>query len=278
MPNVGDFADPRETAEIAHEAESAGWDGVFIWDVINQPFAEGDDVPIADSWITLAAIAMRTERIRIGTMITPLARRRPSKVARETVTLDRLSQGRVILGVGLGSTAGGEEREFAWFGEESDASVRAAKLDESLDVIAGLWGGEPFSYEGRFHVVHESAFVPVAVQRPRIPIWVGGYWPNKRPMRRAARFDGVIPCPENWGDGGFFAPDDVREILAYIAEHRTSEGPYDFVFFTSYPDSRPEPTAQVLAEYKDAGVTWWLQSVTTLDEALMAARAGPPRT
>lgn len=190
LPNGGAWGDARTLAELARLAEESGWDGVFLEDYIvwqSQP-----DVPTYDPWIALAAMAMRTERIRLGTHVTALARRRPWKVAREAVTLDHLSNGRIILGVGLGDTGEsvGSDISFTHFGEVAEARQRARMLDEALEVISGLWSGEPFSYEGQYYQVKEVTFAPRPVQTPRIPIWVGGGWPLKGPTQRAARWDG----------------------------------------------------------------------------------------
>lgn len=220
IPNFGRSFNPRSLAELAYDAEKSGWDGFFLWDHI----VERDRrVPIIDSFTALAAIAMKTKRIRIGTTVTPLPRLRPWVVARQTSSLDHLSEGRLILGVGLGGEgSAGYER----FGEVADNKVLAEKLDEELDIITGLWTGRPFSYRGRHYRIKKTVFLPPPKQRPRIPIWAGGFWPRRRPFRRAAKWDGVIPLklPVRLPQ-----PDDLRNILAYISEHRTSTTPFDVV-------------------------------------------------
>src|SRR5262249_33648633 len=163
------------------EAEQVGWDGVFVWDVIYE--ADQPDAPVTDPWIALAAMAMRTERIRLGALLTPLARRRPWKVARETVALDHLSHGRLIFGAGLGYQALG----FTPSGEAYEPTTRAGKLDEGLAILTGLWTGRPFQFGGKHYQVDVPSFLPTPVQSPRIPIWLGGYWPNRKPFQRAAR-------------------------------------------------------------------------------------------
>jgi alkanesulfonate monooxygenase SsuD/methylene tetrahydromethanopterin reductase-like flavin-dependent oxidoreductase (luciferase family) len=203
FPNV----DARTLAELAHEAEEAGWDGVFVWDIIWG----------IDAWVSLAAVAMRTERVRFGTMLTPLSRRRPWKVASEVVTLDYLSNGRVILPVGLGAV--GPEDPNNWFaqvGEETDRKIRAKMLDESLDVLDGLWSGQPFSYNGEHYHIHDVTFAPTPVQLPRVPIWVVGAWPRMKSMRRVLRCDGVIPARTN-EDGSFaeMTPADIVAMKAF---------------------------------------------------------------
>src|SRR5438105_3220870 len=162
VPNFGSFADVRKTAELARDAERAGWDGFFLWDHISAAASFDDKTPIADPWIMLAAIALATERIRIGTMITPLPRRRPWKVARETVTLDHLSGGRLVLGVGLGFPP----EEYSLFGEDADDRVRGRKLDEALDVLTGLWSAKRFRFEGEHYTVRETTFSPAPRQSP----------------------------------------------------------------------------------------------------------------
>jgi alkanesulfonate monooxygenase SsuD/methylene tetrahydromethanopterin reductase-like flavin-dependent oxidoreductase (luciferase family) len=185
LPPFGDFAEPLFLGEIARQAEEAGWDGFFIWDhmIFDPTF-----YPITDPWVALTVIALHTSRMRIGTLITPLARRRPWKLARETAALDRVSQGRLILGVGLGDPA---QWEYGFFGEETDAKIRAEKLDEALSILTGLWTGEPFGFQGKHFHLRPVQFLPRPLQQPRIPIWVGGFWPHKPPMRRAARWDGL---------------------------------------------------------------------------------------
>src|SRR5450755_1572954 len=170
--NLPITVDAQTLARLAGEAEAAGWDGVFVWDGLSgNPENEPEKQAIYDPWIALAAIAMSTRRVRLGTMVTPLARRRPWKVARETVTLDHLCQGRLILPVGLGETSDGG---FSNVGEELDRKKRAQLLDESLDILDGLWSGEPFSYNGEHYHIKEMTFLPGPVQSPRIPIWVVG--------------------------------------------------------------------------------------------------------
>src|SRR5215470_15352683 len=188
LPNFGSFGYARTLAELAQDAEQAGWDGFFIWDHIARP-GSPDTV---DPWVALAAIAMRTERVRIGALVTPLPRRRPWKVARETVSVDHLCGGRLVFGVGTGSSGGGRV-EWEAFAEELNQRARGAMLDEGLAVLVGLWSGQPFNYAGQHYRVTDSQFRPLPLQAPRIPVWVAGYWPHRPPFRRAARWDGVFP-------------------------------------------------------------------------------------
>jgi alkanesulfonate monooxygenase SsuD/methylene tetrahydromethanopterin reductase-like flavin-dependent oxidoreductase (luciferase family) len=220
-------------------------------------------------------MAMRTERIRLGTLVTALPRRRPWKLARETLTLDQLSGGRLILGVGLGYFA---NEEFAAFGEETDAKIRAAQLDEGLDVLTGLWSGEPFSYDGTQYQVKNVCFTP-PVQRPRIPIWVAGTWPLKAPFRRAARWDGVVPIGRDFEKP--LTPAEIRDIAAYIKEHRVSKEPFEIVRGGQTPGRDTAEDAAIVAPYAEAGLTWWLETrlpwLSSLVEVRERIRKGPPR-
>ena len=252
LPQFERFGDAHKLAELAREAEEVGWDGFFIWDHILF-----DDLwhPMVDPWVALAAIALNTQDIRLGTIVTPLARRRPWKLARETVSIDHLSNGRLILGVGLGDPA---RWEYGFFGEEMDARIRAQKLDEGLEILTGLWSGEPFAYQGEHYHLKEMVFLPTPIQSPRIPIWVGGYWPNKAPMRRAARWDGFCPInpqtritPENW-----------REISAYMQAHRADHGPFDAVHFGTTPGDNLGQAADIVAPYAQVGITWWIEDIS----------------
>ena len=272
LPNFGPFADVRLLADLASEAEQAGWDGFFIWDHVAPTFVPGMHPPVADPWVALTAIAMATEHIRIGPMVTPVARRRPQKLARETVTLDRLSQGRLILGVGLGFPP---EAEFTAFGDEADDRVRAERLDEGLDVLAGLWSGEPFSYSGRHHRVSETTFLPTPVQTPRIPVWVAAMWPHQAPVRRAARWDGVFPISASFGEGGWLTPNDVADLGDVVGRHRTESGTFDVVVGAP-PHGDREQEAEMIRGFARAGATWWVDSADTPEEAAERIRRGPP--
>ncbi|MFW2381101.1 MAG: LLM class flavin-dependent oxidoreductase [Acidimicrobiales bacterium] len=267
VPNFGDYADPRVTAELARCAEDAGWDGFFVWDHINAAFEPGS--PMADPWVLLTTITLATERIKIGTMVTPLARRRPWKLARETVTIDHLSGGRLILGVGLGFPP---DLEFTHLGEDSDDRVRAQKLDEGLDVLVGLWSGEPFSYRGTQYALSDVQFSPTPVQRPRIPIWVAQMYPHRRPLRRAARWDGLVPMHET---EMFPTPTQVEEVVGLAHSHRTDNGPFDVnVPLMLTPDRAG--AAQQVRDFESAGATWLQVGAWTIDELRLQIATGPP--
>jgi hypothetical protein len=265
----------REIAELAHEAEVAGWDGVFYWDGI---FIEGV-TEVYDPWVVLAAMAMRTERVRLGAMLTPPARRRPWKLARETTSVDRLSNGRLILPVGLGTL---DDGGFTRVGEPTDRRTRAERLDESLAILTGLWSGEPFAYNGQHYQMDAMTFLPTPVQRPRIPIWVVGAWPRTKSMTRALRYDGVIPHKLNPdGSMGEIAPADIADMRAFITQQRMEATPYDIVWEGRTPGDDPAAAAAIVRPFVEAGITWWIEAMWSAPNELTDIRArihqGPPR-
>jgi len=274
-PNFGSFGDARLMAELAHEAEDAGWDGFFIWDHIG-----GDpeqSLPMADPWVELTAMAMATSRIKLGPIVTPLPRRRPWKLARECVTLDRLSNGRLILGVGTGSDI--YFKEYSSYGEAPDDKLHGAMLDEGLDVLARLWSGEKVSYAGQHYQLHDALSLPMPLQQPRIPIWVAGVWPSKKPFRRAARWDGV--CPLKHSDQ-LMQPDDIREMLTYIRQFRTNNEPFDVLATGNTGGAEREKDRDMIIPFAEAGATWWQESFAGSDSLELEAartriRQGPPR-
>jgi alkanesulfonate monooxygenase SsuD/methylene tetrahydromethanopterin reductase-like flavin-dependent oxidoreductase (luciferase family) len=240
----------RASAEAAREAEAAGWDGFFVW----------DPVWGVDAWLSLGAAAMLTRRIRLGTMITPVSRYRPWHLAGLTSTLDRLSDGRATLAVGLGAIDTG----FIQFGEVTDRKTRAELLDEGLDILTGLWRGQPFSYEGRHYHVKETAFFPPPppIQTPRIPIWVVGAWNWPKSMARTLRYDGVLPYKLNPDkSSGPFTPDDIREMRAYIEQHREPGAPFDIVLDGETTDHHDATALARIQALGDAGATWWMESM-----------------
>lgn len=252
MPPFGDFADPHTLVAMAQAAEGSDWDGFFIWDHVALDWSG----TVVDPWVALAALAVATEKIRLGPMITPLPRRRPWKVARESVSLDQLSHGRLVLGVGLGILS----EEFENLGDEGDLKVRAEMLDEGLEVLSGLWSGEPFSYEGEHYHIKDTHFLPKPFQVPRIPIWVAGLWPAKAPFRRAARWDGVFPLNQQdlYQD---LTPEQISDIVAYIGEHRSSNESFDILQRGTTLGEDRDKDLETVAAYEDAGATWWLENI-----------------
>ena len=278
LPITGVDGDVNQLVELAVLAEEAGWDAIFVEDYIS--FWAGEEHTLYDPWLAMAVIAARTTRIRLGITVTPLARRRPWKVAREAVTLDHLSQGRLIVGVGLGEQA---DKSFTAFGEESDLRRRAAMLDEGLDILTGLWSGEPFSYHGEHYQVEEMTFLPRPVQQPRIPIWVGGFWPRRRPALRAARWDGICAAKVN-PDGSFgnATPDDIRDMRAFFAEHRAPDAPsYEVITEGQTPGGDLAAAQAIVRPYAEAGLDWWMDFIGPGygdGEAMRTrVRQGPPR-
>src|SRR5581483_2248486 len=278
LPNIGACGMPATLVDLSREAEAAGWDGVFVWDCVHIGMADDGRLPMVDPWIALAAIASATSRVRIGPIVTPLARRRPWKVARETVTLDHLSQGRLIVPVGYGAI---DDGAFCKVGEDVSPRVRAAKVDEGLEILTGLWSGRPFEHHGHFYQVDEMTFLPSPVQSPRIPIWLDALWPRKRSMLRAARYDGILPSMRE-EDGGPMTPDHLRSMRRWIEEQRGHLGSFDIVY---EGETLGEDRAAALAgvhPWAEAGVTWWIEAVWThfyhgtLESMRERIRQGPP--
>jgi hypothetical protein len=252
MPPFGDFANVERLASAARSAENAGWDGFFIWDhMIYGPSFP----PIPSTWVALTAIAMITDRIRLGALVTPIARRRPWNLARETVSLDHLSRGRLIVGVGLGDPV---HWDFGFFGEGEDARIRAEKLDEGLDILTGLWSGHPFNYAGKHFHLDTVIFQPSSRQQPRIPIWVGGGWDKSKPMRRAARYDGFFPLKY----GSYVTEYEWRTIMTTVREQRPDDdAPFDWIHSGYTPGNDPNRAAEVTGHYAGIGITWWMENV-----------------
>ena len=263
--------DARVVAESARAAEQAGWDAFFI----------ADCVWSVDPWVSLTAAAMLTERIELGTMLTPVSRYRPWSLAAQTATLDDLSGGRVILAVGLGAIDTG----FAEFGEETDRKTRAELMDEGLAIIDGLWHGQPFTFDGKHYHVRPTTFSPPPspVRKPRIPVWVVGAWPRPKSMDRVARWDGLLP--DKIGADGqreeSYTPDDLRAMAAYLAERRPADAaPLDIIVEGETPGDDPAAAQAIVRPMREAGATWWLESRWgdgRDDEAQRRLRQDPPR-
>jgi probable F420-dependent oxidoreductase len=263
---LGEYAEPGVVVAAAQEAEAAGWDALFVWDHL--AFVWG--VPSADPWVVLAAAAQVTTRLRLGTAVTPLPRRRPSVLASTVATIDRFSGGRVILGAGIGGVAA----EFSAFGEPAAASERAAMLDEGLDVVTGLWSGRKVTHAGRFYRVDGVTLAPLPVQRPRVPVWIGGTSAAAR--RRAARWDGwVVGCYDEHGNM-VVPPARIAADATDIAAHRSASGSFD-IAVTGVSFGPGDPVA---SDYAQAGATWWLEQIYgrrgSRTSMLARIAAGPP--
>ncbi len=269
IANQGVAADPRKVVDLAVAAEDAGWDGVFVWD--HWGFAWG--MPSGDPWVMLAAVAQATTKVRLGTAITPLARRRPHVVANTLATLDLLSNGRMVFGAGLG----GVPKEFAAFGEPTDRKQRAAMLDEGLDVVARLLAGERVNHHGEFYTVKDVKLEPTSLQRPRLPIWIGAESGNA--LRRAARWEGWVTYTVDTRGVVVSSPDKIAQTLATIRHYRSDAGltmeGYDVVVTGVSEAGEP------MDAYRAIGTTWWLETLHGMrvgyDELMARVKAGPPR-
>jgi alkanesulfonate monooxygenase SsuD/methylene tetrahydromethanopterin reductase-like flavin-dependent oxidoreductase (luciferase family) len=272
LPNFAPFDDARLTADLARAGEDAGWDGVFVWDHVT--WLKDDRLELADPWVLLTAVALATSRVRLGAMVTPLARRRMSVLARQTTTLDRLSGGRLVQGVGLGWPV---QDEFGTFGESTDERELAGRLDESLEVLTRLWSGEEVEFAGEHLTVDRVAFRPTPVQRPRVPVWVAGQQGRARPLRRAARWDGYVPIAPDQPEG--LRPAQTAEIAAAVAELRPAgAGPFDLV--VNGESGSPAEAADQAGTHAEAGATWWHEAVVPwrgMDTLRARIAAGPAR-
>jgi alkanesulfonate monooxygenase SsuD/methylene tetrahydromethanopterin reductase-like flavin-dependent oxidoreductase (luciferase family) len=278
--------EPNLAVELAQLAETSGWDGFFVW----------EGIWATDPWATLAAAAMVTERIRLGTMLTPVPRRRPWELAGQTMTVDRLSNGRVILSAGLGVPEEVEHR-FWIFEDDPGRKVRAELLDEGLEMLQHLWRAEPFEYAGRHYRAHrtDEMLPPAIVQEPRIPTWVVGVWPRPRSMRRVAQYDGWIPNYAPPGADGIdpleqqrtYTPEIAAEAMRWIRAERERIGlgdrPFDVVQEGTTTGDDRSADAAVVRPWAAAGVTWWLEAdwrvpaERVAEYARARIAAGPPR-
>ena len=264
--------DARTAAEFANQAERCGWDGFFVW----------EPVWGIDAWVCLTAAAMQTEQIMLGTMLSPLSRMRPWKVASETATLDNLSKGRVILSVGLGALDTG----FSDFGEITDRKTRAELLDESLDILTNLWAGNPFAQPGKHYQVEITEKTlsppPPPAQKPRIPIWVVGAWPSIKSMQRVLRYDGLLPnVLDEKGKVRMSPPtaDEIREMNEFITTNRKQNTPFDIVMEGQTPGDDRQGALDIIEPYAQVGVTWWIEahwSTPEPEQVLIRIKQGPP--
>lgn len=260
----------RELPKVAAAAEQAGWDAFFIWDGFLG----------VNPWVILSAVAMQTTRLRFGVMLTAASVRRPWQLASETATLDRLSDGRLILCLGLGAA---DDLGFGRVGEQTDRKVRAELLDESIDILQGLWTGRPFSYTGKHYHLDQVALAITPVQKPRIPIWVVGAWPRRKSMQRVLRCDGLIPAKMTaTGSSTEITPDELQAMTTFLHESQQNNKHYDVVIEGETAGNNTAAQA-IVAAYAQAGATWWLEGVATsayhrggLTGVYARIAAGPP--
>ena len=272
VPAFAELADPRRVADLAHTAEESGWEGFYLWDHVLRPGGMG----VADPWVTLAAVATATERVRIGTLVTPLARRRPWVLARQVSTLDHLSGGRVVVGIGLGHDGW---REFSAFGEVADARGRGRLLDESLDVLRRLLGGGPVKHRGDQLAVDTPPFVPRPVQDP-LPIWAACQWPNRRPLVRAARLQGCFPIFPTPVPPPPPTATEVAEVRREL-DRLGARPDLDLVVRCSMSLEEPSALRRRVSELGEAGVTWMLEGFAPGEPppavVEQVVRRGPPQ-
>lgn len=277
LPNVGIFGSPDVLVDLARRAERAGWGAVAVWDHL---LYHDPSWPVADPLVVASAIATATRRIRIKLLMLALPRRRPGLLARQLLTLDHLSEGRLTVGAALGSMA----REYEAFGEDADPRVRARLLDANLAAVDGLLRGEEV-HAGDPAPVRGVRMVPGPLQRPRPPIWIGGSWPHRRPFRRAARWDGMVPTHVDHGKGETMPADVLAEVVTTVRGWRRADPalaarPFDVAVegATAADDPRTAPRLQA---YAAAGATWWIEALGWWRGDLSAAcdrvDAGPPR-
>jgi alkanesulfonate monooxygenase SsuD/methylene tetrahydromethanopterin reductase-like flavin-dependent oxidoreductase (luciferase family) len=267
VATTGEWSEPLLLVELAVDAEAAGWDGFFLWDIM----LTDDDAPVAEPWTTLAAIAARTQRIRIGAMVTPLVRRLPWEVARHSVSVDQLSRGRLIFAAGLGFSV----RELERLGTNADLRSRAELMEQSLDMVDRLWRGESVTDSGPGFDVHDVRTMPVPVQQPRIPVWLAAGWPRLRPLRRAARWDGVYLMTNNQATDARLRADEVAEAIEFIRGERGHLDGFD-VAANVGTSADADGGAAANREMAEAGATWTLElTPDTLAEHRALIRRGP---
>jgi hypothetical protein len=265
------YSSPRTIAKLSQLAEESGWDGCFL----------GDAIWCEDPMIALAAAAMTTSRVRLGTMITPVPLRIPWKLASESLALDRLSNGRLTLGLGAGAVWMGWN---AFPDEVTDAKARAEMLDETIDILTLLYQRKQFDYDGKHYHLKLTQmdlrhYPPKPVQQPRVPLWCVGLWPSKKSLQRVLKCDGIIVEKRNvGGQSTELTANDVREIKAYVDSNRTETTPFDIVLNGTIEGLVPSQAQDKLLSYKEAGATWWIEGMwdATEEQAVERIRRGPP--
>jgi alkanesulfonate monooxygenase SsuD/methylene tetrahydromethanopterin reductase-like flavin-dependent oxidoreductase (luciferase family) len=270
----------RDFGEYAVAAERAGWDAIFIPDALSIETKNYPAFDWFDPWVVLAVMAERTERIKLGTMLTALPRRRPWKLAREVSTLDHLSNGRMILASGVGAAE--DDGGFYKVGEAMDLKVRAEMMGEGLEIIDGLWRGKPYSFSGEHYKVEKMTMLPKPLQKPRVPLWVVGVWPKSKSVNRALRWDGLIvqTYREDKRTMPVTTPDDIRNIKQYVEKHRKKKTPFEIITGVPTPGKNRKKAAAMVQPFLQAGATWWLDALWSAKDkqvVLTRIKQGPPR-
>jgi alkanesulfonate monooxygenase SsuD/methylene tetrahydromethanopterin reductase-like flavin-dependent oxidoreductase (luciferase family) len=260
----GDFSNPRAIVHLAQLAEASGWEGLWIWDHVVMPYGVGDP------WVNLSAVAASTNSIKLLAGVSPLPRYRPHLLSRTLTSLDLLSQGRLIFATGLGI-----QSDYAPFGEPPDDKTRAAMLDEGLDLLTGYLSGEPVSHKGTYYSAKEVCLLPAPLQKPRIPVWIGGDSPAA--MRRAACWDGWIMGTVDENSNITKTSEQIGKQTAYIRRHRTKETPFDI----AVDGVTQAGETNLPQEYAQAGATWWFEIIHQIrgsqEELEARIKAGPPK-
>jgi alkanesulfonate monooxygenase SsuD/methylene tetrahydromethanopterin reductase-like flavin-dependent oxidoreductase (luciferase family) len=270
----------RDFGEYAVAAEEAGWDALFLPDALGIETKNYPAFNWFDPWVMLAVMAERTERIKLGTMLTALPRRRPWKLAREVSTLDHVSNGRMILASGVGAAK--DDGGFYKVGEAMDLKVRAQLMDEGLEIVNGLWRGKPYSFSGQHYTVKKMTMLPRPLQKPRIPLWVVGVWPKQKSVNRALKWDGIIvqTYREDKRSMPVTTPDDIRDIKRYVEKHRKKRAPFEIITGVPTPGKNRQKAVAMVQPFLEAGATWWLDALWSANDkqaTLTRIKQGPPR-
>ncbi len=265
------YLTPRKVADLAQQAEEHGWDGCFL----------GDAIWCEDPLIGLAAAAMTTNRVRLGTLVTPVPLRRPWRLASASLALDHLSDGRLTLGLAMGAVWMGWH---AFPDEVADTKARAAMLDETIDILTLMYRSKPFDYDGQFYQLKlteldEMYYPSRSVQKPRVPLWCAGVWPRPKSMQRVLRCDGIIVEKLNAaGEPEEVTPEDIRQIEAYVREERSMTTPFDIVTIGKSGGLNEQQVEDKLMPWIEAGITWWIEGMweETEEATLQRIRQGSP--
>jgi alkanesulfonate monooxygenase SsuD/methylene tetrahydromethanopterin reductase-like flavin-dependent oxidoreductase (luciferase family) len=270
VPPFAEFAEPRRVVALSTAAEASGWDGVFLWDhMLAFP-----GMAVADPWVVMAAMAAATQRIRLGALVTPLPRRRPWVLSRQMATLDQLSNGRLIGGIGLGDDGW---TEFSSFGEAVEPVTRGEMLDEALELVQRFLTGEPVSFDGRHYTVHSPALLPTPVQQP-LPLWGAVRWPNRKPLARIAKLQGCFPIFHTSGGLPPPEPADIAALRDALIE-RGAQADIDIAVRCELAAADRARLPEILASLEASGVTWMLEAIapgTAPDVVSRIVASGPP--